>query len=251
MRAHHVQKILKRGRGLFLVGDTALEEGTSPYSLKTIDPSHMLDIALEGNYTGLSLTPGVAEKYHHRFYKDVPLIINVTGHVYDAVVDRAVRLASVDRAVRLGASVIGFHLYDGRQPSTTEIASFSEVVEKAHEYGVAVLAYVDMPNPNTEVLANASRTELELGADLIRVPYNNDPKGFEWVVKCAGIAKILIADLPLSNEELLVKVHEAIQAGAAGIMVNKTIWQQEKPINISRALRKVVLEHKSPKDAHI
>jgi DhnA family fructose-bisphosphate aldolase class Ia len=91
---------------------------------------------------------------------------------------------------------------------------------------------------------------MELGADAVKLKYNADRKGFEWVVKAAGQCKVLAAD-PEHKADLdtLRYVHDAVQAGGAGVTLGKTVWQHHKPFSLTRALHAVIFKGKSPEEA--
>ena len=93
------------------------------------------------------------------------------------------------------------------------------------------------------MLAYAARTGLELGADMIKMKYNGQLEEYKWIVRCAGKAKLLVAggkkepDIPY-----LQKVKDVMEAGASGLEMGRGIWQHDKPMKMSAAIKKIIFE---------
>ncbi|RJQ18250.1 fructose-bisphosphate aldolase [Candidatus Woesearchaeota archaeon] len=252
----NLNKIRQNGKFLFLAYDQGLEHGPRDFNLKNYDPNYILDIALESRYTGVILGHGLAEKYYQDFYKDIPLIIKLNGKTSLPKIQPISRqLCSVERAIKLGASAVGYTVYDGSPKEPEIFSEFGKIVETAHDYGLPVIAWMyprgddikdDMA---TDLLAYSARIGLELGADVIKIKYNRDMEGFKWVVKNAGRAKIVLSGGDkLSGKEFLKVVQEVLDCGGSGVAVGRNIWQSDKPFALSRALRRVVVEGKKPEE---
>ena len=93
----------------------------------------------------------------------------------------------------------------------------------------------------TDLIAYSARIGLELGADIVKIKYNDDPSGLQWVVKNAGLTKVVIAGGHKRPDfEFLKMAEEVIKAGASGLAVGRNIWQSENPLALSKALREIV-----------
>ncbi|GIU70386.1 MAG: aldolase [Candidatus Woesearchaeota archaeon] len=195
----NLNKIMRKDKSLLLAYDQGLEHGPSDLNERTVDPKYIFDIALEGLYDGIITQHGIAEKYYAKYYKDVPLIVKLNGKTSLANIAPISRqLCSVDRAIKLGAVAVGYTIYTGSPNEPDMFAEFSKIVEQAHDYGVPVIAWMyprgsGIDEKNNNILAYSARVGLELGADMIKIKYNNDPEGFKWVVKCAASTKVLVA----------------------------------------------------------
>lgn len=252
----NIQKLLKNDRSLMIAYDQGLEHGPTDFNLKNVDPKYIMDLALEGNYNAVILQSGIAEKYYHEAYKDVPLVVKLNGkssipHI--APISR--QICSVDRAVKIGASAVGYTVYDGSKFEPQIFAEFGKVVEQAHDYGLPVIAWMyprgeavrsDM---NTEILAYSSRIGLELGADIVKLKYDGDVEAYKWVVKCAGRTRVIIAGgNKMSPSGFLGNAYGALMAGASGMAVGRNIWQAEKPYSLTHALREIIFKNKKVED---
>jgi fructose-bisphosphate aldolase/2-amino-3,7-dideoxy-D-threo-hept-6-ulosonate synthase len=79
---------------------------------------------------------------------------------------------------------------------------------------------------------------VELGADAIKTRYSGDVESFRDVVVSTS-RPILVAGGPrreTSLEATLRVVDEVLQAGAAGVVFGRNVWQQPDPAEALRAL---------------
>jgi len=83
---------------------------------------------------------------------------------------------------------------------------------------------------------------LELGADIIKIPYNGNKEDFAWVVKSAGKAKVVMSGGPKTKtrEEFLKMVQDVLSVGATGVAVGRNIWQDPSPLEASHQLAKII-----------
>lgn len=252
----NLHKLLRKDKSLLLAYDQGLEHGPRDLNDKTVDPKYIFDIALEGLYDGIITQNGIAEKYYGKYYRDVPLIVKLNGKTaLTNIAPISRQLCSVERAITLGAVAVGYTIYTG-SPNEPEIfTEFSKIVERAHDYGMPVIAWVYPRGPgidekSNDILAYSARVGLELGADMLKIKYNDDPKGFPWVVKCAGTAKILVAGGDKVDEQhFFQKSEEIMKTGVTGIAVGRNVWQHDYPLAISKALRKIVYDGATSQEA--
>jgi class I fructose-bisphosphate aldolase len=249
-------KILKNDKSLLLAYDQGLEHGPRDLNLQTVDPKFIFDIALDGMYDGVITQHGIAEKYYKSYYKDIPLIVKLNGKTsLPNISPISKQLCSVDRAIKLGATAVGYTIYAGSPLEPEIFQEFSKIVEQAHDYGMPVMAWMYPRGPgisdeDTNVLAYAARMGLELGADILKMKYNNDFEGWKWIVKCAGRAKILISGgEKMLEEDFIRKSEEIMKTGVAGMAVGRNVWQHDHPLAMSKALRKIVHENMNAHDA--
>jgi class I fructose-bisphosphate aldolase len=252
-----IEKLLRNKRAMILSYDHGIEHGPTAMNEKNIDPTYVLDIALEGRYTGIILTPGLAEKYYNSVYVDVPLIVKLNSKTaIPETFPLSKQTCSVHHAIRLGASAVGYTIYDGSPTEPDQFHEFGQVVEQAHDYGIPVIAYMYPRGPgikdelNDELLAYSARVGLELGADFVKIKYNNHMQSFSWIVKCAGRAKVLVtSEFRMDDDYLLKRTHDIMRTGAAGIVVGPHVWKNGRPFSLSKALSSVIFDGKSAETA--
>lgn len=246
--------LLKHGKGIFLAYDQGLEHGPTDFNLENVDPKKIVDIAEKGEYNALILQHGIAEKYYSQKTK-VPLILKLNGKTSFRKQAISTQVCSVKRALDLGASSVGYTIYLGSPHEPLMFQEFGKIVEEAHNKGLAVVAWVYLDKSNidgmsTANMAYAARVGLELGADIIKIKYNNDLEGFEWAVKAAGKAKVVVAGGgKIDERQLLQRTHDLMNAGASGLAIGRNIWQSKEPLKLTAALKEIIFNNKNPDEA--
>jgi len=241
---------MKRGRALFLSYDQGLEHGpTSDFNDKNVDPSYILDIAKRGGYQAIVFQKGIAEKYNREIKKSkVPLILKLNGKtkLYKGE-PISPRISTVEEAVKLGASAVGYTIYIGSAHEAEMIADFEKVERKAHAKGLPVVVWIyprgkSVKNDTSrEMISYAARTALELGADIVKLKYGGKPEDLVWAVKSAGRTKVVVAGGTKKGEkEFLKQVKDIMKAGAVGLAIGRNVWQHKKPLEITRKIKKIV-----------
>ena len=268
------------GTLLVLPIDQGLEHGPVDFfeNPEALDPQYQYDLAREGNFSAIALHIGLAEKYHHEYAGDVPLILKLNGktgipadtHAFSPLT------GSVEDAVRLGADAIGYTIYVGSPSQDRDFAQFVEVRHAADRLGMPVVVWA---YPRGEAVAKkggkeslyaidyAARVALELGADVVKVnypvatekdrespaPYNTlnlDPDAaFRKVVESAGRALVLVSGgEKVGDADLLRKVRSSMDAGATGIIFGRNLWQRPKAdaLRITRELHAIFREYAQP-----
>ena len=257
MKQIKINKLFTKGRTLFLAYDQGLEHGPSDFNLDNADPDYIIKIAIKGGYNGLILQKGLAEHYHSHYSKKVPLIVKLNGKTSIPQIKSIAReICSVKKAVDLGADAVGYTIYVGSEHEPEIFNEFGKIQEEAHNYGLPVIAWMYPRGKavgdelNTNLLAYAARVGLELGADILKIKYNGDKEGFKWIVKCAGKAKVSIAGgHKTDDKEFLSGLKNVLEAGAVGMAVGRNVWQHNKPLGITRAIKKIIFENKKVKEA--
>lgn len=250
MKRIKVERIMKDGKCLILAYDQGFEHGPHDLNAKTVDPNFVLDIALEGRYTAIAIHAGIADKYFMSYFKDVPLLIKLNGKTnFDKENPLALQHTSVKHALDLGAAAVGYTLYIGSGFEQQMFVELGKICDEAHNAGIPVVCWVRFAGhlkEDTNTIAYGARIAMEIGVDFVNVPYNHDSHGMNWVVKCAGKTKVLVAGgEKKSQKEFLDMVQEVLRAGAVGVMVGRNIWQSEQPFEATKALKKVIFEDKS------
>ena len=244
-----LNKILKKGRGMFLAYDQGLEHGPTDFNDKNVDPLYIIDIARRGKFTGLIFQKGIAEKYRSEIKKSgVPLIVKLNGKtnlVKGEPVSRAI--CSVEEAVGLGAVAVGYTIYIGSEFEEEMLSEAGEIIEEAHGRGLPVVVWIYPRGKSVkgkkkgELMAYAARVGLEVGADVVKLQSTGVKKDIEWAVESAGKCKVVVAGGVRRNVDGLIKdVSMSVKAGCVGVAIGRNVWQAKDPVLVARKLRKVV-----------
>lgn len=243
-------KIMTRGRALYLAYDQGLEHGPEgDFNDKNVDPLYILDIAKRGKYNAVIFGKGIAEKYNKEIRKSrVPLIVKLNGKTRLFKGEpMSPPLGNVKEAVKLGASGVGYTIYIGSAHEAEMLEDFSVIERDAHSLGLPVIVWIYprgkavRNDVSREMMAYAARVGLEIGADVVKMKYGGKVADLKWAVKAAGRCKIVISGgSKLKEKEFLKMVGEVMGGGAAGLAVGRNVWQAEKPLEITRKIRKIV-----------
>lgn len=241
-----INKILKKGKALFLAYDQGLEHGPTDFNDKNIDPGYILDIAKKGKFNAVILQKGIAKKYKSKI--KVPLILKLNGKTNLVKGDPiSTQLCTVKEAIRLGAVAVGYTIYLGSQHESIMMKEFVKIQREAHRVGLPVVVWIYprgksiRSKSKKELTAYASRTGLEIGADIIKIKYGGNLNDLKWAVKSAGRTKVVIAGgLKKDEKNLLRQIREIMQAGAIGMAIGRNIWQNKNPLEITKKIKKII-----------
>jgi class I fructose-bisphosphate aldolase len=250
----NLSKITRRGKALFLAYDQGIEHGPTDFNDENVDPSKILRIAESGYFTGIIFQKGVAEKYYDKKKNKVPLVVKLNGKT-NLLKDEdpySPQICSVEEAVTLGASAVGYTIYLGSEFESFMTAEFGKIEEEAHKRNLPVIAWMyprgrNVPDEgDPKVVAYAARVGLELGADIVKVRYTGSLASFRWVVESAGKTKVVaMGGSKETEDDFLIKAREIMQAGAIGFAVGRNIWQSKEPLLVSRSLAEIIWGQKN------
>jgi len=244
-----LNKIMRKGKALFLAYDQGLEHGPEDFNDKNVDPEYIIDIAKKGGYTGIIFQKGIAEKYNKEIKKSkVPLIIKLNGKTNLFKGEPIARqLCTVKEAIKLGAVAVGYTIYLGSDYEDEMLQEFEKIQRESHSKGLPVIVWAyprgkSVKNKNkAKLMVYASRTGLEIGADVIKISYNGNVNDLKWAVKSAGKTRVVIAGGIKKNEkEFLKQVKEIMISGCIGLAVGRNIWQSKNPLEITRKISRVI-----------
>ncbi|MBI2861284.1 MAG: fructose-bisphosphate aldolase [Chloroflexi bacterium] len=280
VRLRHLLYQYGPGNGTLLILpiDQGLEHGPRDFfpNPESVDPAFQFRLAHEGQFSGIALHIGLAQKYFREWAGRVPLILKVNGKT-EIPSDREAfspLTASVEDAVRLGADAVGYTLYVGSPAQERDIAQLERVRAEADRYGMPLIVWAYPRGEAVEkkggrdsfyAIHYATRVACELGADVVKVnvprlnpekdqlapsPYNtlrlSEAEALRKVVEVAGKMLVIFSGGErISDQELLAKALLCMQAGTTGFIFGRNIWQRpfQDALAITRQLRQVLLEH--------
>jgi len=269
------EKIMPNGRAMILAYDQGFEHGPRDFleHPESGNFEYILEIARRGRFTGIVLHAGLAEKFESEIQESkVPLILKLNGTSELNTEDDpySPQLYSVEDAVELGATAVGYTVYSGSEYEDEMQREFSKIIREAHSKGIPVIGWMyprgqslfdrrsasktlklaleEQEKTNLaidetpSIVAYGARIGLELGADIVKVKYTGSPESFQWVVQSAFPTKVVMSGGPMTktDEEFLSRIEDVLTAGAAGIAVGRNIWQRKDPLLISERIRQII-----------
>jgi DhnA family fructose-bisphosphate aldolase class Ia len=159
---------------------------------------------------------------------------------------------SIEDALALGADAVACMAFPGIDDESTTLPYVSKLAAETRRWGMPLLVEA-MPHGfqserwTPEGVALATRIAAELGADVVKTTYTGTCESFRSVVS-GCFAPIVVMGGARSNRpiDVLHMVHDALEAGAAGIAIGRNIWQHPCPERMTRALAALIHDGASP-----
>lgn len=238
-----LSNLTKNGKMFLLAYDQGLEHGPVDFNEFNVEPENIFDLAVKGGATCIAVQKGIAEKYYYRsqYANHIPLVLKMNGKTsFIKDVPFSPQLATVDEALELGASAVGYTVYIGSPRQDEQFREFAKLIQDAHKAKLPVIGWmypsVHHTGESTPAFdAYATRVGLELGADVVKVRPYADLGAMKWIVKSAGKTKVIFRGGDKEDEnKFLDQVNIDMEAGAIGIAVGRNIWQSENPLEVSK-----------------
>ncbi len=183
-----------------------------------------------------------------------PIVLRVSGCTSMAGKDLANEelTTSIDDIIRLNAAAVGVSVFIGSDYEKETLKNLSTMVNECEKYGIPVMAVTavgkEMEKREARYLALSCRIAAELGARVVKTYWCE--KDFYKVVGGCPVPVIIAGGPKCKDEnEVLEFVHDGMQNGAVGINLGRNVWQSPNPVAISKALRAVIHNNASIKEA--
>ena len=199
---------------------------------------------VEGEPDALTMNKGIAMRYMQPYAGQVPLIIQSMA-LRPGEPDYA-DTATVEEVVSMGADAIAVAMFVYCDQEIEYIRHLSEVVRQAALFGLPVIPHIyplasgDERHTvlhDAEHIFYAARVGLEMGADLLKVPYTGDVASFRDIVNAFPVP-IVAAGGPrcATLDDAIVMACDIGKTGAAGATMGRNIWEFE---DIPLAIKKL------------
>jgi putative autoinducer-2 (AI-2) aldolase len=185
--------------------------------------------------------------------RDIPIVLRVSGGtsiVGQSLSDEGIT-TSVKDALRLNASAMAISIFVGTEHERQTLLNLSRLVDEGLEHGMPVLAVTavgkELEKRDARYLSLCCRIAAELGASFVKTYYCED---FTKVVEGCPVPLVIAGGPKLETElDAMEMAYNAVQEGAAGVDMGRNIWQSDHPVAMIRAIRSVVHEGLTPKEA--
>jgi class I fructose-bisphosphate aldolase len=201
-------------------------------------PEGLVDMAttlagiVEGRPNAITMTKGVAKRFMSRHAGTVPMIIQqIAGRPDDVFFASQ---TTVEEVVALGADALACAITVNCKTESMQVRHLAKVTTEAERYGLPIIAHIyplsadsdDNAVSNVPAdVAFAVRVGLELGVDVIKVPYCGDPATLRDIVSVTPVPVVMAGGVKCETlEDAVAMVREAVGAGAAGATVGRNVW---------------------------
>lgn len=218
---------------------------------------------------GIMITPGVTTSLEDAFIgRDRPsLVIHMDWQSFgrDVLAPRrdgtVTSLATVEDVAATGADALMSYLYLGQEDphlERMEIERNAHLARACDRLGLVLIIEPRSAREKTqpeeetrpEVLATYCRIAAEIGADLIKCVWPGSAERFAPVAKTCLAPVLMAGGRHLDHaRDALQLAYDAVQAGAAGLVFGRNIYQAENTERMLAALRSVVHEGGTPEAA--
>jgi len=155
----------------------------------------------------------------------------------------------MEDALRMNCSAVAVQCFIGGPHETQSVHNMTRLVDQGMRYGIPVLGVTAVGKELTRdarYISLASRILAELGAAFVKTYFVPD---FEQVTASCPVPIVIAGGKKLPEKEALQMAHDAIQQGASGVDMGRNIFQSDAPVAMIGAVRKVVHENATVKEA--
>ncbi len=222
------------------------------------DIESTIDAVTRGGADAVLTQKGIAPRVHrHKNGAGFIVHLNASTSLGPDSNDKRT-VGTVLEAIRAGADAVSYHINVGSAYEPEQLEELAGVTAEAARFGIPVLAMTyargrhlpyDDPEHHPENLAHAVRIGEELGADLVKTAYSGDADSFRQVIDATSLPVVIAGGSRGTDRETVAMVHGAMEAGAAGVSMGRSIFQHENPEAITRAVTAVIHDGVDPDEA--
>ena len=184
-----------------------------------------------------------------------PIVLRVSGCTSMVGEDLANEelTTSITEIIRVNAAAVGLSIFIGSHYEKETLKNLATLVNACEDYGIPVMAVTavgrELEKREARYLSLCCRIAAELGARVVKTYWCEEH--FDKVVNGCPVPVIMAGGPKCETElEVLEFVHDGIQKGAVGINLGRNVWQSPHPVAMAKALRAIVHDNVSVKQAH-
>jgi putative autoinducer-2 (AI-2) aldolase len=140
----------------------------------------------------------------------------------------------------------------GSEFERDSLLNLSKLVDDGEKYGIPVMAVTavgkELEKRDARYLGLSCRIAAELGARIVKTYWCEN---FDKVVNGCPVPVVIAGGPKTETErEVFEFVHDGMEKGAIGVNLGRNIWQNDYPIAMIKALRSIIHEKASLKEAN-
>ncbi len=156
----------------------------------------------------------------------------------------------MEDALRMNVSAVAVQVFIGGEFETQSVHNMTRLVDRGMRYGMPVLGVTAVGKELTRdarYISLATRILAELGAAIVKTYF---VPNFEQVTAACPVPIVIAGGKKLPEREALQMARDGIDQGASGVDMGRNIFQSDAPVAMIGAVRKVVHEGASVKEAY-
>ena len=181
--------------------------------------------------------------------KGIALRVSSGSSMLNDDLSHEVVAVDIEDAIRLDADCMAVQTFIGADGQLESIDNLSQVINAGMSYGIPTLGVVavgkDMERTD-RYFKLATRIVAEMGVQIVKT-YNCEH--FDEIVAACPVPIVVAGGKKLPEAEALTLAYDVIQNGAAGVDMGRNIFQSTHPAEMAQAVRKVVHEGYTDKEA--
>lgn len=156
----------------------------------------------------------------------------------------------MEDSIRCNADCLAVQTFIGGDGQLSSIDNISKVINLGIRHSIPTMGVIavgkDMERTD-RYFKLATRIVAELGANIIKTYYCDN---FKEVVAACPVPIVVAGGKKLPEDEALAMAYHAISEGAHGLDMGRNIFQSEHPVEMAEAIRKIVHEKATDKQAY-
>jgi fructose-bisphosphate aldolase, class I len=213
---------------------------------------------VEAGPDAITMQKGAAKACWPPFAGRIPLIIQCLAGRPDDTADE--HIAEPEDAVRLGADAFATCAFIRGRTEAAHLRRIANHVRQAEPWDMPVILHIYprhfLPDGKVEIsfeaedIAWAVRCGLELGVDIIKVPYTGDPVSYRQIIDTCPLP-VVAAGGPKAPtlRDALEMGTGVIAAGARGMVTGRNIWGFAEITRAVAAFKAVIHDSCTPEQA--
>jgi putative autoinducer-2 (AI-2) aldolase len=183
-----------------------------------------------------------------------PIILRVSGgtSIIGKDLSNEGITTSMEEAIRLNVAAVGISIFVGSEFERESLLNLSKLVDEGEKYGIPVMAVTavgkELEKRDARYLGLSCRIGAELGARIVKTYWCEN---FDKVVHGCPVPVVMAGGPKTETErEVFEFVHDGMEKGAIGVNLGRNIWQNDHPVAMIKALRAIIHEKASVKEAN-
>jgi class I fructose-bisphosphate aldolase len=240
----------------------AIDHGIGGMPAGLESPREALAAVLAGEPDGLILTPGLLKSCSELFtgrgrpalYAAADVAPGSTFPGGPGGGEEYRLMAGVEELLRLGADGVKMLLIFGRESATAHADNVERIAAMARaceSWGVPLMVepvlwgrkVPEAERLHPRLIQSIARIAIELGADLLKVPYPQDLEAYRRLVEASPVPVLVLGGARAETErDMLTRVADSLAAGGRGVAFGRNVFQHPNPAAVVRALRALTHE---------
>lgn len=214
-----------------------------------------LAAVMAGEPDAVTLHKGIASSLWGQYAGRVPLIIQTSGVRPDDTSSED--FVTLDECVRLGADAAAVVCFVRGKTESFYLRRLADAVRHSPTTEMPIICHIYPRNPDTlevvyhpEDIAWAVRCAVEMGTDIVKVPYCGDLEAHKQIVADCPVP-VVAAGGPKTPtmRDSLVMFGDVMKSGALGGTIGRNIWGSDNITGALRAFKAVIHDGASADEA--